>query len=52
MGRFESYVTNISATFGSDPRVRWLEIFNEPNVSDPFSVRGRCLLLVDLRARH
>lgn len=42
VSRFEPYVRGVTARFGRDPRVAWLEIYNEPDSSDAF--------VMDLRA--
>ena len=34
--RYEPYVTGVVARFAADARVAWFEIYNEPNMSDPF----------------
>ena len=35
VGRYEAYVSNVTARFASDARVAWFEIYNEP-ANDPF----------------
>ena len=39
--RFEPYVSEVVAAFGSDPRVLWWEVFNEPKRSNNFSIALR-----------
>jgi hypothetical protein len=41
VGLFETYVSDIVASFKDDPRVAWWEIFNEPQKSNQFSISLR-----------
>jgi hypothetical protein len=36
VSRFEPYVSGVTRRFGRDPRVAWLEIYNEPRTDDAF----------------
>lgn len=38
---FEPYVSDVVGAFGSDPRVLWWEVFNEPKRSNNFSIALR-----------
>ena len=41
VARYEAYVSNVTARFAADTRVAWFEIYNEPDVGDPFVVALR-----------
>lgn len=39
--RFKSYVQDIVRAHRDDPRVLWWEVYNEPNMADPFTAKLR-----------
>ena len=36
VGSFEPYVSGVVSRFAADARVAWFEVYNEPNMDDPF----------------
>jgi hypothetical protein len=41
VSRYEPYVSNITRHFAMDSRIAWFEIYNEPDMNDPFVVELR-----------
>jgi hypothetical protein len=52
VSRYEPHVSNITRHFATDSRIAWFEMYNEPDMNDPYVVELRQAAYGWTKAQH